>query len=100
MSLPAEPTPAEIEVSANPDEMIGQAQTALGKGQVDLALSIYNQLIPQGQHLDETIHDLRDALYRFPVESSIWQTLGDACMRNNRLQEALDAYTKAEELLK
>jgi tetratricopeptide (TPR) repeat protein len=100
MSLPSEPTPASIEVSSNPDEMIAQAQSALDKGQVDLALSIYNQLIPQGQHLEETIHDLRDALYRFPVESSIWQTLGDACMRNNRLQEALDAYTKAEELLK
>jgi tetratricopeptide (TPR) repeat protein len=100
MSLPSEPAPATFEVSSNPDEMIGQAQSALSKGQVDLALSIYNQLIPQAQHLDETIHDLRDALYRFPVESSIWQTLGDACMRNNRLQEALDAYTKAEELLK
>ena len=30
----------------------------------------------------------------------IWQTLGDAYMRANRLQDALDAYTKAEELLR
>ena len=44
--------------------------------------------------------DLREALYRYPVEVSLWQALGDAYMRSNRLQEALDAYTKAEELLR
>jgi len=31
---------------------------------------------------------------------AIWQALGDAYMRANLLQEALDAYTKAEELLR
>jgi cytochrome c-type biogenesis protein CcmH/NrfG len=50
--------------------------------------------------LDEVIHDLREAIYRYPVEVIIWQTLGDAYMRTNRLQDALDAYTKAEELLR
>jgi cytochrome c-type biogenesis protein CcmH/NrfG len=30
----------------------------------------------------------------------IWMTLGDAYKRANRLQEALDAYTKGEELLR
>jgi cytochrome c-type biogenesis protein CcmH/NrfG len=39
-------------------------------------------------------------LYRYPVEVSLWQLLGDAYMRANRLQDALDAYTKAEELLR
>ena len=48
----------------------------------------------------DVIRDLRDALYRYPVEVSIWQALGDAYMRANRLQDALDAYTKAEELLR
>jgi cytochrome c-type biogenesis protein CcmH/NrfG len=50
--------------------------------------------------LNEIILDLQDALYRYPVEISIWQALGDAYMRNNQLQDALDAYTKAEELLR
>ncbi len=93
-------TQQTVEISQQPDEMINQAQTALGKGQVDFALSIYQRLIDQDQKMDETIHDLRDALYRFPVDSIIWQTLGDAYMRTNRVQEALDAFTKAEELLK
>ncbi len=57
-------------------------------------------MIRKGRSLEEIIRDLRDALYRYPVEVPIWQSLGDAYMRANRLQEALDAYTKAEELLR
>jgi tetratricopeptide (TPR) repeat protein len=88
------------EISENPDEMILQAQNALNKGQIEFSISIYQRLIEQDQKLDETIHDLRDALYRFPVDSVIWQMLGDAYMRNNQVQPALDAFTKAEELIK
>ena len=80
--------------------MILQAQAALGQDQIEKALAIYQRLVDQDQKLDETIHDLRDALYRFPVDSAIWQTLGDAYMHTNQVQEALDAFTKAEELLK
>jgi tetratricopeptide (TPR) repeat protein len=80
--------------------MILLAQASLGQGQIENALSIYQQLIDRDQKMDEVIHDLRDALYRFPVESAIWQTLGDAYMHTNQVQEALDAFTKAEELLK
>ena len=77
-----------------------EAQTALMHGHLEAALECYNGFIQNGENLDEVIHDLRDALYRYPVDISIWQTLGDAFARNNQLQEALDAYTKAEELLR
>jgi cytochrome c-type biogenesis protein CcmH/NrfG len=30
---------------------------------------------------------------------ALWQALGDAYMRADRLRDALDSYTKAEELL-
>ena len=93
-------TPETGEISHLPEEMILQAQSALGKSQIEFALSIYQRLIDQDQKIDEVIHDLRDALYRFPVDSFIWQTLGDAHMHANQVQEALDAFTKAEELLK
>jgi cytochrome c-type biogenesis protein CcmH/NrfG len=63
-------------------------------------MQIYERLIKKGRLLDEVIHDLREAIYRYPVDVIIWQTLGDACMRAGRLQDALDAYTKAEELLR
>lgn len=95
-----EPILPALEVSGEPDEMLRQAQLELAKGHIDRALSVYDRLIQLEQHLEEIIHDLRDALYRYPVEISIWQTLGDAYIRNNRVQDALDAYTKAEELLR
>jgi hypothetical protein len=96
---PILPLPA-LEISAEPAEMLRQAQLELAKGHIDRALLVYDRLIQLEQHLEEIIHDLRDALYRYPVEISIWQTLGDAYIRNNRVQDALDAYTKAEELLR
>jgi tetratricopeptide (TPR) repeat protein len=81
-------------------EFLAAAQTALDAKQIKEALHAYSKLIRKNRLLDEVIHDLREAIYRFPVDISIWQTLGDASMRANRLQDALDAYTKAEELLR
>jgi cytochrome c-type biogenesis protein CcmH/NrfG len=72
----------------------------LARGDIPSAVEHYAKLIKKGRCLDDAIRDLRDALYRYPIEVSIWQALGDAYMRSNRLQEALDAYTKAEELLR
>jgi len=94
------PTPAGAQpVSAGGDDLYN-AQAALNGQDIDAALDHYNRLINRGEALEETIHDLRDAIYRYPVDVNIWQSLGDAYMRSNQLQEALDAYTKAEELLR
>lgn len=75
------------------------AESALGRGSIRVALDMYRKLIRRGTSLEEIIRDLQDALYRYPVEVPLWQALGDAYMQANRLQEALNAYTKAEELL-
>jgi len=92
---------AEKEIAAaNEDEDLRQARADLKKGLVDEALEQYNQFIQNNEHLEETIHDLREALYLYPVDVTIWQALGDAYFRTNRIQDAMDAYTKAEELLR
>lgn len=82
------------------DPILESARTELSRSNIPGALDIYGKLIKKGRFLDEVVYDLREALYRYPVEVSIWQSLGDAYMRANRLQDALDAYTKAEELLR
>ncbi|MDR3575159.1 MAG: tetratricopeptide repeat protein [Anaerolineaceae bacterium] len=101
------PVPANLMEASQPSipasdnaTVLSQAQVALDKGKLKEALEAYNQLISSGSQLDETIHDLRDALYRYPVDIGLWQALGDAYVRGNHLQDALDAYTKAEELLR
>ena len=76
------------------------AQSKLNEGNVGDAMGDYEALIKKGQRLDEIIEDLNLAAEKYPEEISIVQTLGDAYMQANRLQEALDAYTKAGELLK
>jgi len=80
--------------------ILHEAQEALWAGDLESALSLYDQLIRSDILLEEVIHDLRDATYRYPVDISIWQTLGDAFAKNNMLQEALDAYSKAEDLIR
>jgi tetratricopeptide (TPR) repeat protein len=80
--------------------VLEQAKGELDRGDIPTALDHYGKLIKKGKHLEETIRDLSESLYRYPVEVGIWQTLGDAYMRSNRLKEALEAYNKAEELIR
>ena len=82
------------------DITLMSAQAAMREGNVSAALAEYGKMIKKKRLLDETIYDLREALYEYPVDVSIWQMLGDAYMRAGRLQEAINAYTKAEELLR
>ena len=86
-------------IVADEKTLVG-AQEGLQRGDLPAALEAYSRMIRKGRFVEEAIHDLRDAVYRYPVDVSVWQTLGDAYMRANRLQEALDAYNKAEELLR
>lgn len=80
--------------------VLNQAKGELDRGDIPTALTHYGKIIKKGKHLEETIRDLSESLYRYPVEVGIWQTLGDAYMRANRLKEALEAYNKAEELIR
>jgi competence ComEA-like helix-hairpin-helix protein len=82
------------------EAVLAQARQNMDAGQSADAASQYAQMIKKNYRLDTIIHELQDALYRYPVDIGVWQTLGDAYMRNDNLQEALDAYTKAEELLR
>jgi tetratricopeptide (TPR) repeat protein len=82
------------------DPVLSIARNELASNNVSGALDSYGKLIKKARYLDEVIYDLRDALYRYPVDVNLWQSLGDAYMRANRLQDALDAYSKAEELLR
>jgi tetratricopeptide (TPR) repeat protein len=99
MRSEAERRQAGFPVSGS-DPELAAAQSEMKRGDIPSALEHYERLIKKGRWLEEIIRDLREALYRYPVEVTVWQALGDAYMRENRLQEALDSYTKAEELLR
>jgi competence ComEA-like helix-hairpin-helix protein len=95
-TAPLPDSPPEDEYHAK----LYKAQALLYEGDLPGALEIYTSLIDAGQRLDETIDDLNQAIFQYPMDVSLLQTLGDAYLRADRLQEALDVYTKAEELLR
>jgi cytochrome c-type biogenesis protein CcmH/NrfG len=77
-----------------------EAQTHLTQGNIEAAMHNYNELIQQGQRLDDIIDDLEKAAEQLPGEIPIIKTLGDAYMQAGNFQDALDAYSRAEELLR
>ncbi len=80
--------------------ILNQAKAELERGDIPAAIEHFTRLIKKGKYLEEIVAELTDSLYRYPVEVDIWQALGDAYMRSNRLKEALDAYNKAEDLIR
>ena len=98
-------TKPEPELEAEPvveteETIFISARQAVAEGEVSLAADLYNRLVMQRTNLNQVITDMQDALYRYPLDINFWQIMGDAYLRTDKLQEALDAYTKAEELLR
>ena len=97
------PEPAQLSAEMESEveiETLANARNAITQGQPSQAVAFYSELIKKNYRLNEVIKDLQDALYIFPVDVNMWVTLGDAHNRSADLQEALNAYTKAEELVR
>jgi hypothetical protein len=97
---PLQPVEGSPSTESSPVELLEQAQIALRHNDPGHAVNNYEELVNSGMMIEETIHDLREAIDRYPMETPLYQILGDAYMRSNRLQDAIDAYTKAEQLLR
>ncbi len=100
-ATPARPPIRETGLLSDKDgPALQKARDLMAHGGLDAAVSEYSKLVKRGKLLEEVIYDLKEATYSHPVDVVVWQALGDAHMRANQLQEALDAYSKAEELLR
>ena len=91
----AAPTPSP----SVPAQLV-EAWSSLTSGNLPTAVDQYSELIHTEQHLDLVIKDLQEALLLHPIDPTLYQALGDAYLRTDQLQEALDAYNRAEELLR
>jgi len=97
-----EPTKYVEEVILPQDEdeqILAQGRNAAAKEDVSAALDSFSALVHKKTYLPEVITELMQVLKQRPDNLIGWQTLGDAYVRNDQLQEALAAYIKAEELL-
>ncbi|MFU8772196.1 MAG: helix-hairpin-helix domain-containing protein, partial [Anaerolineales bacterium] len=86
------------EISKEPELL--DAWHAIESGKIEVAVRQYQQLIKDHRYLDDIILDLTNATQLYPDEVPIFVALGDAYFHNDELQEALDVYLQAEELLK
>ena len=80
--------------------ILAQAREALDNEDFDTAVKNYSRLVKSGKLLEIVIADLETALVRHPVNVDLFMTLGDAYLKNDQLAEAMDAYNKAEALLR
>lgn len=85
------------------DKRLDELETAnkfLYSGNLEDAINLFDPLIRDGFELDTIIENIKIALdHHYPIDINLWQALGDAHLKNNQLQNALDAYSKAEDLL-
>ncbi len=64
-------------------------------GEREAALKQYEKLILSGELLDAVIEDLEATTLEAPDDPKTYHLLGDAYMKDNRLQQALEAYKEA-----
>ena len=95
-SEPIAEAPPVPEVKKKEDLLEGSRQ-ALASGDTASATEMYSDMIKRKESLDSVIEDLRIAVDRAPDNADLWQVLGDAYMRDDKTDEAIDAYRKGME---
>jgi len=95
---PLAPAPARVETVQ--ESQPAQEETAPFEQAADSTiLKDYPELIRQPDKLPQVVYDLQEAVRTQPQDVSLWIALGDAQMRLGQVQEALESYNTAEELL-
>ena len=81
-------------------EVLGQARAKIQAGDVDNGLVGYEAIIRANTALDSVISDLQALIKdKHKNNASVYRVLGDGLMRQGQLQQALDIYRKALNLL-
>ena len=92
--------PKPVTQDASVEERMQLAKVLITESQITEALDHFAYLIKKKKSVPQVIENLIQASADNPVDISILKTLGDAYMRIDKLDEALAAYSKAEELLR
>jgi hypothetical protein len=100
---PAEPVPAKAaapEKELVPEETgtarrLDLARAHLSRNALDESAREYERLVQEPDLAQDLIEELEATVEKYPHHSPLHRILGDAYMRTDRLQKALDAYRKA-----
>ena len=86
------------QLAVEPDDHVTRlalARTLLDDDMLDKALAEYGELVAAGQELDDTTSDLERVVVSDLENTLAHRVLGDAYMKQNRLDKALEAYRQA-----
>ncbi|MCL4299297.1 MAG: hypothetical protein KJ077_26420 [Anaerolineae bacterium] len=83
------------DIPADAEERLKHARTARDKGDINEAVGIYDSLVVNGVYLNKIIEDMQQIIKLHPGNYLLYQLMGDAMMRDGRLQSALNAYREA-----
>ncbi len=75
-------------------EVLNSARQALASGDAQRAAAQYGILIKRKKKLEDVIRDLENAVAEENDQAILWQVLGDAYMKADRLDESIEAYRK------
>ncbi len=81
----------------NPDEILETARRELAEGNEDRAATFYGVLLKKKAGLNTVIEDIEFALEKEPDAPRLWQALGDAYMKADRVADAVKAYRRGME---
>ncbi len=95
-----EPTSVLISTEGEQPDELAPVRGLLEQGDLANAVTAYNGMIMARKHLNYIVKDLQEAAKVHPEQPIVWQALGDAYIRLDQVREAMEAYTKAEQLLR
>jgi tetratricopeptide (TPR) repeat protein len=97
----ASPAPVVPAAQINVLAMLTQARSTFQAGQLDEAVQAYEAVIRANAGLDDVVADLSGYIKADAHKSNpaLYRVLGDGLMRQGKLQQALDTYRKALNLL-
>ncbi len=88
--------PGKVEASAEEvEQWLSQARAHKSKSDFEASMDHYERLVFTEQRIEELVSDLEDIARQLATNVRVRRLLGDAYMRQNRLQDALDAYRGA-----
>ena len=90
MPVPQVPAPQSV-----PPDALVHGQAALSAQDYAAAVAHLSVLVEQGQHLDMVVQSLESAAGAGQAPVPVLRLLGDAYLRNDQLQKALDTYRQA-----
>ncbi|HRF96417.1 MAG TPA: tetratricopeptide repeat protein, partial [Aggregatilineales bacterium] len=109
---PPAPTPAPVVIkpqspapvptgNINASQVLQQARAQVQSGDIEGGLGAYEAVIRANTALDMVVSDLSEMVKQEgnKTNASIYRVLGDGLMRQGRLQQALDSYRRALNLL-